>query len=215
MKARIACIALLAVLLGVPDAYSITFSEVYVNPGLVMVFTTDPAAAPSPIVVTIGVSVPMEISSLFFIETGLDIFGVNYRYTDTRAVPATIEHADGFFTPSFLIGVQAGIRYPLTETLVIGGTAGADILIRFPLELVNDSSESIADRDPAMEYFYGSLRFLYPETRIFLRWQAVEQLGLVFSVRALYPVFHLWDGENLPFLDQLMLAGSLGFAIKL
>jgi len=33
-------------------------------------------------------------------------------------------------------------------------------------------------------------------------------------VRAFYPIFHIWDGENLPFLDQLMIAGSLGFSIR-
>jgi hypothetical protein len=214
MKVRIACIALSALLLGVPSAFGISLRGVDVNPGLVMVFTTDPLAAPSPIAATIGASMPIDITELFFVEPAIDIFGVNYRYTDVRAVPATIEAGDGFFTACILIGALAGARFPLTEVLEIGGTAGVDILVRFPLELVNTSTESVADRDPAVAYFYGGPRFIYPETRVFLRWQVVKQLGLVFSVRALYPVFHLWDGENLPFLDQLIIAGCLGFSIR-
>ena len=214
MKVRIACIVLSAALLGVPSAFGVSLRGVDVNPGLVMVFTTDPLAAPSPIVATIGASMPIDITDLFFVEPAIDVFGVNYRYTDTRAVPATMEAGDGFFTACILIGAQAGARYPLTKVLEIGGTVGADFLIRFPLELVNTGAESVADRDPSLEYFYGALRFIYPETRVFLRWQVVEQLGLVFSVRAFYPIFHIWDGENLPFLDQLMIAGSLGFSIR-
>jgi hypothetical protein len=214
MKVRFACIALSAALLGVPSAFGFSLRGVDVNPGLIMVFATDPLAAPSPIVATIGASMPIDISDLFFVEPAIDIFGVNYSYADVRAVPATIEAADGFFTACILIGAQAGARFTLTEVLEIGGTVGADVLVRFPMEFVNNSEASLEDRDPAMAYFYGALRFIYPETRVFLRWQVVEQIGLVFSVRALYPVFHLWDGENLPFLDQLMIAGSLGFSIR-
>jgi hypothetical protein len=215
MKVRIACIALLAVLLGVSRAFCFSLSDVNVNTGLIMVFTTDPLAAPSPIVTAIGASLPIGIADPFFFEPGIDIFGLNYSYDGARAVPATIEEAGGFFTANILIGAQAGVRFTLTKSLEIGGTAGADLLIRFPLEFENTGPASLAGREPAMAYFYGGLRFLYPETRLFLKWQVAQNLGLLFSLRALYPIFHIWDGEGLPFLDQLMIALTLGFAIRL
>jgi hypothetical protein len=54
-------------------------------------------------------------------------------------------------------------------------------------------------------------RFFYPETSIFCRWMLSETFGLAFNARALHPVFHLWDGEGLSYLDQLMIVGQLGF----
>ncbi len=214
MRIRTAFMAFCAGLLTTTGASALSAPEVNVTPGLIMIFTSD-AASPSPIALSVGASLPVMLDGLFMIEPSIDLFGVNYRYGDTRALPASIESLDGFFTACMLIGAQAGVRYPLTKELALGGTAGVDVLIRFPLELFNGSAESIADRDPAFSYFYGALRFLYPETRIFLRWQVVKEMGLVFSVRAFYPLFHIWDGEGLPFYDQLMLAGSLGFTIKL
>jgi hypothetical protein len=35
------------------------------------------------------------------------------------------------------------------------------------------------------------------------------------NVRAFYPLFHLWDGLNAPFLDQFMFSGGIGVAIRL
>jgi hypothetical protein len=50
---------------------------------------------------------------------------------------------------------------------------------------------------------------------VFLRWQIVDTVGLVFSVRAFYPLAHLWDGLNRSFWDELMVSGTLGFSIRL
>jgi hypothetical protein len=38
---------------------------------------------------------------------------------------------------------------------------------------------------------------------------------VVFSVRAFYPIAHLWEGQNLAFWDELMLSGTVGFSIPL
>ena len=66
-----------------------------------------------------------------------------------------------------------------------------------------------------MGYFYGALRFLYPETRFFLRWHLSDPIELVFNLRAWYPLFHLWDAQALPFVDQLMVSAGIGIAISL
>jgi hypothetical protein len=216
MKARVASLAVLAVLISAPAVFCQSLDDLNINPGLMVMLTTDPlATAPSPIVASLGASLPIGVAGPFFVEPGIDIYGLNYFFDGEHAAPAAPETAAGFFTACILVGVEAGLRYPLAENLEIGGAAGADILIRFPLELFNSNPASIAGREPAGRYFYGSFRFVYPETRFFLRWQIIKEMGLVFSLKALYPIFHIWDGDGLAFPDQLLLSGTLGFAVRL
>jgi hypothetical protein len=214
MKRKVLVAVLLSAVAASP-AFCLSLGELDINAGLLFIGATDPQAAPSPLVPMFGASLPIEIAAPFYLEPGLEFYGLDYMYTGSRAVPTEIESNAGFFTIAALVSLHATLRFPIAEALEIGGSLGLDCLLRFPLELVNTSAASVEGRDPALAYFFGSGRFFYPETRIFLKWQALDFLGLIFSLRAFYPVFHLWDGEGLPFLDQLMLSGTIGFAIRL
>jgi hypothetical protein len=126
-----------------------------------------------------------------------------------------MEAGPGFFTLGVLLWVLAGVSWPVSPAVSLGGSVGLDVLARFPLEFFNTDSASINGRLPALGWFFGMGRFLYPETRLFMRWHATEQVDLLVNVRAFYPLFHLWDGLAQPFIDQFMLSVGLGFSIRL
>ena len=83
---------------------------------------------------------------------------------------------------------------------------------RVPLEFQNQVQSG---QDSALGWFYSGGRFLYPETRVFMRWHITDPVDLLLNVRAFYPIFHVWDGSGQPFWDALMVSGGIGFAIRL
>jgi len=97
----------------------------------------------------------------------------------------------------------------------MGASVGLDLLIRFPLELQNTGASVQSDEGNALGWFYGAARFIYPETRLFMRWRISDPVDLVVNVRGFYPVFHLWDGSGQPFWDALMVSAGVGFGIRL
>lgn len=201
-------------LVAIHPAFSLGITDLDVNATMLFIGTTE-ALHISPLIPTLGVSLPIGIIGPLYVEPTIDVFSLFYEYTGTRAVPAAIEAGQGLFTIAGLLGVQLGVLFPVTESIDLGGGVGLDFLLRYPFVLSSNLPGSDALVSPVLNYFYGDGRFLYPETRIFLRWRAVTSMALVFSIRAAYPAFYLWDGEGLPLLDQLMIMGTLGFDIGL
>lgn len=207
--------ALAAALMALFAAAPVLPVDLDINAGLLFIGSSGIAAAPSPLVPFFGASFPITLGGPFYMEPGIDFYGLYYEYTGTRAVPSGVESAAGFFTAAALIGVQGGVRFALSPALELGGSLGMDLLARIPIELANTSTASVEGRAQAYGYFYGMARFLYPESRIYIKWKVKETNSLLLCVRAMYPVFHLWDGEALSFLDQLMISAGIGFSISL
>jgi hypothetical protein len=200
-------------------AFAISINELDVNASLMMIGSVPPPQKGdvSPIVQLFGVSLPLHVSGPYYLEPMLEFFGTNYEWTGTygTAVPTQIETAAGFFILGTLLSMHAGVRFPITPQVSIGGSVGLDFLLRFPLEFSNNTQSSVDGRGPALNYFFAMGRFLYPETRLSFIWQVSDAIGLIVNLRAFYPVFHLWDGMGQPFFDQFMVAGGLGIAIRL
>jgi hypothetical protein len=222
MRAKV-IFTIVLLLAAAPFAFALSLTEIDINVSPVFFIGSSPPSGyggPSPILQTFGVSMVLSINDRWYIEPSVEFFGTYYEWTGGmdastgRAVPTGYESGAGFFTAGGLIACQVRAMFPVTSFLSLGGAAGLDVMVRFPLELTNNSALSVAGRGPATSYFYSSLRFLLPETRFIMRWQVVDAVGLVFSLRALYPVFHLWDGEGLPFTDQLSVALTIGFVIR-
>jgi hypothetical protein len=224
MRAKVIFITVLLLLLATaPFTFALSITEIDINVSPIFFIGSSPPAGyggPSPILQTFGASMVLSLSGPWYMEPSIEFFGTYYEWTGGtdpntgRAVPTGYETGAGFFTAGSLIALQFGAMFPVTSFLSLGGSVGPDFMVRFPLELTNNSSLSIAGRGPATSYFYSSLRFLLPETRFIVRWQVVDAVGLVFSLRALFPIFHLWDGEGLPFTDQFSAAFTIGFVIR-
>ncbi len=206
-------VILLALVLALAPgfAFALTLTELDVNAGLLFIGSAPPQA--SGITQTLGASLLIRTDGPLFLFPSIDFLGTYYDTSGTRAVLATVSSESGtsFFTIGALLGLQAGMVYPVAKDLEMGGAVGLDLFLRFPLELQNTT----ADTADGFAYFYGMGRFIFPETRFITRWDVAEGVTLVFTLRGMYPVFHIWDEEGLPFYDQLLAALDLGFVIRL
>jgi hypothetical protein len=209
MRARV---ILLILLLGGASqlSFALSVSELDINAGLLLIGSSPPGA-PSPLVQTLGMSLVLTGDGPFFLEPTIEFFGSYYEWTGTRSVPAPYESGTSFLTIGSLITLQSGLMYTLSKSIEMGGALGIDFLIRFPFEFQNTA----ADTGSGLTYFYRQGRFIYPETRFITRWHVADGVTLAFTLRAMYPLFHLWDGESLPFYDQLLTAFNIGFVISL
>jgi hypothetical protein len=209
----------LAMVIALPgaalSALSLQIDELDANAGLVFIGSNPPSTTPNlAIVPLIGISVPFRLWGPFFVEPGLDFLAWYYEWDSPSgsAVIIPSENGSGFFTIGALISLQAGVSFPVSSVISLGGALGLDFFLRFPLEFQNQVQ---AEESSALGWFFGNGRFFYPETRLFLRWHISEPVDLLLNLRAFYPVFHLWDGSGQPFWDSLMVSGGIGFAIRM
>jgi hypothetical protein len=216
MRLRGIAILFLVCLCTTPAA-AIAITEIDANFSPITVIATSNAAAegPSPIVQLFGASMPVQIAGPFFIEPIVEFFGTYYLWTGSDAVPAAAETGTGFFTIATLISLHAGLSFPVSPEISLGGAIGLDFLLRFPFEFQNITSTNVADQGSGLGYFFAQGRFFYPETRAFLRWHISEPIDLIVNLRVFYPLFHAWDGSTQPFYDQMIFSGGLGFAFRL
>ena len=225
VKQNVARLAALALALCAPVAApSLAIPAVVPEVGLLWIGNFDTRAstglAPSPLTGMIGVSVPLVLpspGSPWLASVGLDVFGTYYEWDTVvgRAFPTEAESGAGFYTVGLILGPRVGVVAPLGGAVTAGAVVGLDLLLRFPLELCNSDPLSVAGRLPALGYFFGKGRFFYPETGLQVAWKATDAITLEFGARVLWPLFHLWDGQGVPFADELMVSGALGLRIAL
>jgi hypothetical protein len=214
-------VLLLAVAFLIPSSTicALSIDEIDANASLLFIGSNPPAGVSDPtlgIAPLLGVSLPIRLAAPFFIQPGIDFLGWYYEWTSSgTAVITQSENGVGFFTIGTLISLQGGASFPIAPVLSLGGALGVDFFLRFPYEVQNNSSIVQGNENSALAWFYGSGRFFYPETRLFLRWHITDPVDLLVNLRVLYPVFHFWDGAGQPFWDQLMVSTGIGFGIRL
>lgn len=171
---------------------------------------SDTDSAPSPLLGVVGIGVRFTLSDTFSFQPELGLYGMEYFYRDGKAYPAEIEYKDAVGVIGILLDPLLYYRYPLRgETLVLNGGFGPAFSFKVPLVPHGD-----APTQEVGSYFLSSGRFLYLELRGTLDWTITRALGLSIRIRTLLPVYHLWDGEGVPFYDQLFLGAGIGLRIK-
>lgn len=174
--------------------------------GLHLLINTREDGAPSPILAGLGASLLLWHPGAWRVEGGVQLFGAYYEYVAGRAVPAEIEQRE-FLVLALLADLRLATELRLNERFAFGGSAGLGLLLRLPIPLDRYARE--AAFQPTLGYLYG-WRFLYPQTGMYTRWRINERLELLTTLRVSYPIFHLWDGEELPFADQMIFSGLVG-----
>lgn len=193
---------------GAPPGLS-ALNELEFDGGLTFLGNADPDGAPSPLMPTVGVNLPLETP--VDLEVGILAWGTYYLYADGRAVPAEVEWRD-FWVLGLVADARIGYTFHFGENIGLGLHGGLALLLRVPIPLFDDAAPQTG---PAMGYLYGMARFLYPEAEVSGRFRLTDSLTLRVSLRGYLPIFHLWDGEGLPFLDQLMVSGLVGVVYAL
>jgi hypothetical protein len=177
---------------------------------------TEPEGGPSPLLMAGGVGLPLEFTDLLSLEPELSFFGTQYQLADQaatdgstvpKAVPTEIEYAASLWVLTVMVNVPFRLTFHPVDKISLGGGIHTALLFRIPT--LGWGGDDL-DRASIAAYFYKKLRFYYPGAGFFLNWKFSERLGFHFRLAALFPIFHLWDGENIKFYDQLMLLGRVG-----
>jgi hypothetical protein len=201
-----ACLLFLAAPAPVP-----ALEYIQIDAGLVYQVNSEQDSAPAPLMPAAGIVLPWRTFGKWPLEYGLLTFGTYYRLAAGRALPAELENRD-FWVQGILASVRLGPEFMLGEKVSLGLQGGISLLLRAPVPLFDDVTGDWGD---LTMYFYRKLRFIYPEAGLSATLPLRERVSLRVSARAWFPLFHLWDGEGMPFTDQLLAGLLLGFVVKL
>lgn len=170
--------------------------------------------APSPLLNTIGVSVPFRLGGYFLFAPELRFTGIWYGLTSdgSRSVPVEVEYADSVWVLHVAVEPALWFDLPLTETLSAGAYVGPVFLLSIPTVTWGSGATQL---DQIIGYLYRSGRFFLMETGLTFTWATYENLRLHARLETHLPVFHIWDGESLPFYDQLTVAFTVGLRVML
>lgn len=207
-------LALLLLSLPLAAGNALSLSTVDVRSGILWLGSSGDGqvVAPSPVLNVWGVSLPLSISSSFVLVPEIDFFGTQYQLYGSRAIPTEIEYRSSVWLLDVLVDPAVRYQIRLSKSLTWGLELSPAFIFHIPTVSWDLSSQQIGQ---ITGYFYSRGRFFYPEVGTSLLYQLLPNIGLEFRVRSFFPIFHLWDGEGLPFFDQLMIDGSIGLRFKI
>ncbi len=200
-------------------AYTLKVPYIGANASILYLGNSDKDSAPSPILRTIGAFVPFFYQELsenlsLVIQGELFFWGTYYTFNGTRALPQEVEAPGDTWNwvLATTIDPRIALEYRFNKVITGGIDLGLAFLLRFPIV---SNENGIIDWNHITGYFFGAGRFFYPENNIYIIWSVFDYLNLYFGIKSMYPIFHLWDDENLPFYDQFIFSVNLGFLIKI
>jgi len=158
----------------------------------------------SPVVNTIGVSVPFRFLGHWLFRPDIQFFLANYTYQNGRAVPED-SMWDNVVILGGMINAVGGYEFPLNPNLSLAAEGGLGFLTRAPVFFNGTTASSMAL--PITGWLLAG-RFLYPNVGTGLTWQFSQTFAATLRLQAFYPIFNLWDG--LPWNDELTLGGGIG-----
>ncbi|MCL1813996.1 MAG: hypothetical protein FWG29_10830 [Treponema sp.] len=197
--------------------------------GTLLLFPEDNgnSSAPMPILPSLGGAAAYPFSDLFDIEVSLDLYGNTYDYDVIldRVVPANDEFRSAFVM-GFVLGFQPVFSFnPKGDkfTIRVYGGLAFDLRIVFPAYGIEDSESHTNDKNPhtglnigqarqkIASYFWGSGRFILPFLGGGMDFPITEGLDLGFDLRIWMPVWRIWSGEDLPFVEGFRI--GIGFRL--
>jgi hypothetical protein len=169
--------------------------------------------APSPLPNDIGVSVPLNFGSHFYLSPEMDFYSFQYQLANdgVTVVPTEIETAPYVNLLTIVLDLPVRYEFRINESLSWGVQLGPALLFHIP----TGWGTGVNDYGTIAGYFYHEVRFFYPEAGAFFLWQALPRIGLELRVRSFFPIFHLWDRSGASFADQLIIDGSVGLRFSI
>lgn len=167
--------------------------------------------APSPLLFTPGVTLPYVYMDIFEFQGTYRVWGTQYELTDTRIYPSELENRD-YLVLALQADSIAGIHLPIGEKVTFYAGGGLTVLFRFPFDLF---PEEDSGGGSAFTFLYDKARFIYPVISTGIQWKYRDNMGIGFTYKLLLPLFHAWDGEGLPFSDQMIMDFDIGIRFYL
>jgi hypothetical protein len=186
--------------------------------GSVLFFPEDNgnASAPMPILPSFGGGVSYSINDLFAVEASLDLYGTSYDYSYSlgRAVPATDEFRSAYVIGAIL-GIQGVARFkPMEDKFTVRAYIGPAFDLRFVLKASGIDDNEYHSEDPytgtktvgdarkdISSYFWGDGRFIFLAFGSGIDFPVLDTLQLGLDLRAWFPIWKLWTGEDLPAIE--------------
>lgn len=193
------------------QVYAVSVDSLELQWGVLWIGNYADNKQPNPVTTLIGAAVPIRFTELFSLEPSLE--GYQYYYElgeDGRVFPTQMETAENRLVWGLILSPRCFFSWSLSPVIRFGVFVSPSFLFRIPGKTVDSDTPSPGE---FAAYFFGAGRFFYPETGIKLSWQALEKTALNLNIRAFLPFFHAWDGENISFFDQFMLAGGVSFSL--
>ena len=170
-----------------------------------------PTGGPSPLLNEFTVSLPFELGSYVRFAVELSIFGTQYGLIPgyPKVVPVEREYANAIWFLGSMIDLTLWLDIPISDRFGLGFTLGPAFLARAPITAWGTGWEQLGTM---ADYFYGAGRFFYPEAGLFVTYrpEVFESLEISLRARAYVPLFHVWDEENVVFLDQFIISAGIG-----
>ena len=182
-----------------------------VDTGMLYLFNAEQDSGPSPLLFTMGFSMPLRDTGDGFIwDIRYHAFATYYQFASGRASPVEVEAADSLWTLGLATEMSLGYLFTLGEKIRMGGTAGLGAMFRIPLVPEGVGGDFWKDT-----LLYLLPRFLFLGTEFRFDWKVQERLTLSTAVGAYYPLFRFFELKNVAFWDQITLDGimSLRFAL--
>jgi hypothetical protein len=192
--------------------------------GSILVFPEDNgnASAPMPIMPSLGASASYSLNNYFALELSLDIYAhdYDYDYDLDRAVPADQEFRTSFIIGN-IVGLQPVLRFSSREEKIavrIYGGLSFDLricLLAFDVKGDHQSGKPITKAsEDIFSYMWGGSRWFFPHAGVGMDFAFFENITLGFDLRAWFPVWRLWTGENLPPIEGFRFGAGFRVTIK-
>jgi len=204
----------------VPSAFSLSFriglfwqgqSEDLSNQGVEV----------SPLLGNLGFSLRLPLGPRIDFEPGLDFFYGEYVFKNDiqRALPTQIETGKNDFTGplatvlGLVLQLPFGFHIPMSPVSSFVLRPGLTAVFRLPIQGL-DGTE-IEELSPMTQDLNGGGRFFFPEFGFGFSFQLSSTIGFDVRLRALFPLWHLWDPREIPFWDTLFIWGQAGLRFYL
>jgi len=160
----------------------------------------------------LGIRLPFSINGRDFqFVPALSFTSLYYFYDEgnSRAVPVDAEWRQ---LTTVVPQLDAALRWRIQEGEKLSYFFESGLGLELPIPIKSwDSSDSSGQILPSL---YSKLRFFRPLIAVQAETPFLDNLLLLFRLSAYVPVYHLWDGADVIFLDGLTVGLSLGCWFK-
>ncbi len=161
---------------------------------------------------TFSFRLPVALSedSDFSLVPGLSLYTLRYRWDEDaertvlsdiewRELTAVVPLLDTLFRWDFYEG-------PSTRLALDGG-------LGFELPVPVRSWDNAGRTSDILSGYYGKSKYVLPTFALYGYWPLANAFDVSTRLGTYLPIHHLWDGEDAPFYDHLMVAFTLGIRL--